>query len=68
MRVTYLERPVYGYSQVDDLLNLNTGTARRWIDGYVRRGREYAPVVRERRTESELVTGRVALDGCREGD
>lgn len=56
MGATYLERPVYGYSQVDDLLNLNVGTARRWIDGYVRRGREYAPVVRERRTEAELVT------------
>ena len=56
MSVTYLERPVYGYAQVDDLLGLKGGTARRWIDGYERRGKEYAPVVRQRRTDSELVT------------
>lgn len=56
MPVTYLERPVYGFSQVDDLLGLKGGTARRWIDGYERRGREYAPIVRERRLGDELVT------------
>lgn len=56
MSVTYLERPVYGFAQVDDLLNLKGGTARRWIDGYERRGREYAPIVREARQGDELVT------------
>lgn len=56
MSVTYLERPVYGFSQVDDLLGLKGGTARRWIDGYERRGREYAPIVRERRLGAGLVT------------
>lgn len=56
MSVTYLERAVYGFSQVDDLLGLKGGTARRWIDGYERRGREYSPIVREQRRGDELVT------------
>lgn len=51
-----LERPVYGLPQVDRLLGLRSGTARRWIDGYDRGGRAYEPVVRERRTGEELVT------------
>lgn len=56
MSVTYLERPIYGFAQVDDLLGLKGGTARRWIDGYERRGREYSPIVREARRGDELVT------------
>lgn len=56
MTLTYLERPVYGFSQVDDLLGLKGGTARRWIDGYERRGKDYSPIVRETRTDHELVT------------
>jgi len=54
--VTYLERPVYGFRQVDELLKLKAGTARRWIDGYERTGRVYAPIVREQRQGDELVT------------
>jgi len=54
--LTYLERPVYGFSHVDDLLGLKGGTARRWIDGYERRGKEHPPIVRETRTDNELVT------------
>ncbi len=53
---TYLERPVYGFPQVDDVLGLRGGTAKRWIDGYERRGREYPPVVREQRLDNALVT------------
>lgn len=56
MDVTYLERPVYGFGQVDELLGLKGGTARRWIDGYERRGREYPPIVRERRLDDDIVT------------
>lgn len=56
MSITYLERPVYGFSQVDDILGLRGGTAKRWIDGYERRGREYPPVVREERVDNDLVT------------
>lgn len=53
--MTYLERPVYGFGQVDDLLGLKAGTARRWIDGYERRGREYPPIVRESRLDNDFV-------------
>jgi uncharacterized protein (DUF433 family) len=55
-KLTYLERPVYGMTEVDALLSLSSGTARRWIDGYERRGRHYDPVVRQETTCSDLVT------------
>ncbi len=54
--IDLLSRPVYGLSQVDTLLGLRTGTARRWIDGYVRAGKSYPPVVREVSTGDEAVT------------
>jgi uncharacterized protein (DUF433 family) len=54
--VELLDRPVYGMSQVDRLLGLTSGTARRWIDGYKRGKREYPPVVRLETTHDELVT------------
>jgi uncharacterized protein (DUF433 family) len=54
--VAYLDRPVYGMAQVDSLLGLRPGTAARWIDGYVRGGRHYPPVVREVRTGDDVVT------------
>jgi uncharacterized protein (DUF433 family) len=54
--VNLLDRPVYGASQVDRLLSLTPGTARRWIDGYTRAGRFYPPVIRPEHTGDELVT------------
>lgn len=51
-----LDRPVYGMGQVDRILGLKPGTARRWIDGYERAGRRYQPVVRQASTRSDLVT------------
>lgn len=51
-----LDRPTYGLQQVDRILALPTGTARRWIDGYVRRGKAYPPVVRLEPTGDETVT------------
>lgn len=51
-----LDRPLYGMSQVDRLLALPSGTARRWIDGYERRGRFYDPVIRIEPTGSDIVT------------
>jgi uncharacterized protein (DUF433 family) len=54
--VELLDRPVYGIAQVDRLLALKSGTARRWIDGYVRVGRPYPPVVRLESTGEEIVT------------
>jgi uncharacterized protein (DUF433 family) len=53
--VVMLDRPVYGYGDVDRLLGLSSGTARRWIDGYKRR-KEYPPIVREAPTGVESVT------------
>ena len=54
--VSLLDRQVYVMSQVDRLLDLGVGTARRWIDGYERRGRRYMPLVRSETTGSEVVT------------
>ncbi len=51
-----LARPVYGMAQVDWILRLRPGTARRWIDGYERRGKQYPPIVRLRQTSDEIVT------------
>lgn len=51
-----LEREVYGMAQVDRILGLPGGTARRWIDGYERTGRRYPPVVREEATGSDVAT------------
>lgn len=51
-----LDREVYVMSQVDRLLDLGIGTARRWIDGYERRGRRYEPLVRAETTGSDVVT------------
>jgi uncharacterized protein (DUF433 family) len=51
-----LDHPVYGLAQVDRVLGLPGGTARRWIEGYKRGGKRYPPVVRVEPTGSELVT------------
>ena len=51
-----LHREVYVMSQVDRLFDLGVGTARRWIDGYERRGRRYEPLVRAETTGSDVVT------------
>lgn len=54
--VDLLERPVYGLAQVDRILGLRAGTARRWIDGYRRDGRDYPPVVRDETTGNDIAT------------
>jgi uncharacterized protein (DUF433 family) len=51
-----LDRPVYGMSQAARLLGLRTDGLQRWIDGYERHGKLYAPVIRERRTLDDAVT------------
>jgi uncharacterized protein (DUF433 family) len=50
--VSMLDRPVYGYAEVDRLLRLTPGTAKRWINGYQREGRWYEPVIRDTSTDS----------------
>lgn len=54
--VDLLAHPTYGVAQVDALLGLQGGTAKRWIDGYKRGGKQYQPVVREHHTGDEIVT------------
>jgi uncharacterized protein (DUF433 family) len=54
--VDLLSRPTYGLAQIDSLLGLQAGTARRWIDGYRRGGKTYDPVVREHSTGEEIAT------------
>jgi uncharacterized protein (DUF433 family) len=54
--VSLLDPPVYTFREVDRLLGLNQGTARRWIDGYRRGGRSYPPIVRESQTGDAWVT------------
>lgn len=54
--VSLLDRRVYALADVDRLLALPVGTARRWIDGYDRGGVHYPPVVRVKRTRDEAVT------------
>ena len=54
--IDLLARPVYGMSQVDWILRLHPGTARRWIDGYTRGGKEYPPIVRLEKTDDDIVT------------
>ena len=54
--VSLLDRRVYGLADVDRLLALPSGTARRWIDGYDRGGVHYPPVIRVERTCDEEVT------------
>jgi uncharacterized protein (DUF433 family) len=54
--IELLDRRLYSMVQVDRLLGVNAGTARRWIDGYKRAGRLYPPVVRIEATGDPLVT------------
>ncbi|WP_419909902.1 DUF433 domain-containing protein [Candidatus Poriferisodalis sp.] len=54
--VSLLDREVYVLSQVDRLLDIASGTAKRWIDGYKRRDQMYEPLVRSEPTGSDIVT------------
>lgn len=54
--ISLLDREIYGFGQVDRILELSKGTAKRWIDGHERLGTRYEPVVRPERTGSPTVT------------
>jgi uncharacterized protein (DUF433 family) len=51
-----LDRRLYAYAQIDDLLGLRRSTAQRWIDGYSRRGKNYPPVIRREPSGSRVAT------------
>ncbi|MGQ0842975.1 MAG: DUF433 domain-containing protein [Sporichthyaceae bacterium] len=51
-----LDRAIYSYGDVDRLVGLHAGTARRWLEGYERTGRFYDPVLRPEPTGSDAVT------------
>ena len=55
MPISLLHRRLYVYSDVDRLLKLPHGTARRWIDGYDRASVHYQPVIRPERTGDDTV-------------
>lgn len=51
-----LDREVYVYTEVDRLIGLRSGTARRWINGYERAGKLYDPILRVTPHETPWVT------------
>lgn len=56
MATSLLDRAIYSYSDVDRLVGVHAGTARRWLEGYLRKGNFYAPVLRPEPTGSDAVT------------
>lgn len=56
MPSSLLDRVIYSYADVDRLVGLHAGTARRWLEGYARAGRYYDPVLRPEPTGAESVT------------
>lgn len=56
MSAQLLDRAIYSYRDVDRLVGLHAGTARRWLDGYERGGRFYQPVLRPEPTGGDEVT------------
>jgi hypothetical protein len=51
-----LDREVYLYAEVDRLIGLSAGTARRWINGYERSGKVYDPILRVAPRDTEWAT------------
>ncbi|MDX2970838.1 DUF433 domain-containing protein [Kribbella solani] len=56
MADSLLDRAIYSYPDVDRLVGLRSGTARRWLEGYERAGRFYDPVLRVEPTGGDAVT------------
>lgn len=51
-----LDRAIYSYADVDRLNGLSPGTGLRWLEGYVRSGVFYEPVLRPEPTGANAVT------------
>lgn len=56
MAASMLDRAIYSYADVDRLVGLRSGTAKRWLEGYSRASKFYEPVLREEQTGSDSVT------------
>ena len=54
--VSLLDQDIYSMSQADRLLDISSGTARRWVNGYERQGKYYDPLVRVSPTDSQMLT------------
>lgn len=55
MAISLLDRAIYSYSDVDRLVGIRPGTAKRWLEGYSRQGHFYKPVLRPEPTGSDEV-------------
>ncbi|ORW04120.1 DUF433 domain-containing protein [Mycobacterium kyorinense] len=51
-----LDHEIYMYPEVDRLVGLGSGTARRWINGYTRGGKSYDPILRVAPKDTPWVT------------
>jgi uncharacterized protein (DUF433 family) len=56
MADSLLDRAIYSYADVDRLVGLHSGTAKRWLEGYERAGKFYDPVLRPEPTGGDAVT------------
>lgn len=56
MAESLLDRAIYSYPDVDRLVGLHSGTAKRWLEGYVRDRKFYEPVLRQEPSGSDSVT------------
>ena len=63
MASSLLDRAIYSYADVDRLVGLHAGTARRWLEGYQRLGRFYDPVLRPEPSSPDVRTpyGRIEI-------
>src|ERR1700722_2240679 len=55
-KVVTLERPLYSYAEAARLLDLSPTTLRWWLEGSVRGGTAYPPVIRSEPTGVDVVT------------
>lgn len=56
MAASLLDRAIYSYADVDRLIGLPAGTARRWLNGYERNHTFYEPVLRPEPDDRDVVT------------
>ena len=54
--ISILERPTYGISEAAKHLGIRRDRVRAWLDGYIRRGKAYPPVIRPQATGEDTVT------------